>query len=72
MTNFDADILCELRDLQEVAIRTEKHPKAGDLRTQASRARPPRGPCTQRPLVPRTERTKTSSSATATQITTAV
>ena len=26
MTNFDADILCELRDLQEVAIRTEKHP----------------------------------------------
>ena len=26
MTNFDADILYELRDLQEVAIRTEKHP----------------------------------------------
>src|ERR1700730_4159475 len=26
MTNFDADIVCELRDLQEVAIRTEKHP----------------------------------------------
>ena len=26
MTNFDADILCELRDLQEVAIRTEEHP----------------------------------------------
>ena len=28
MTNFDADILRELRDLQEVAIRTEKHPNA--------------------------------------------
>jgi hypothetical protein len=27
MTNFDADILSELRDLREVAIRTEKHPK---------------------------------------------
>jgi hypothetical protein len=26
MTNFDADILRELRDLQEVAIRTGKHP----------------------------------------------
>ena len=26
MTNFDADILCELRDLQEVAIQTEEHP----------------------------------------------
>ena len=26
MTNFDADILRELRDLQEVAIRTDKHP----------------------------------------------
>ena len=26
MTNFDADILSELRDLREVAIRTEKHP----------------------------------------------
>ena len=26
MTNFDADIFRELRDLQEVAIRTEKHP----------------------------------------------
>ena len=26
MTHFDADILCELRDLQEVAIRTEEHP----------------------------------------------
>jgi hypothetical protein len=26
MTNFDTDILRELRDLQEVAIRTEKHP----------------------------------------------
>src|SRR5438045_9773408 len=26
MTNFAADILRELRDLQEVAIRTEKHP----------------------------------------------
>jgi hypothetical protein len=29
MTNFDADILRELRDLQEVAIRTEKHPNTG-------------------------------------------
>jgi len=28
MTNFDADTLRELRDLQEVAIRTEKHPKS--------------------------------------------
>src|SRR6266550_4392184 len=28
MTNFDADTLPELRDLQEVAIRTEKHPKS--------------------------------------------
>jgi hypothetical protein len=28
MTNFDADILRELRDLREVAIRTEKHPKS--------------------------------------------
>jgi hypothetical protein len=28
VTNFDADILRELRDLQEVAIRTEKHPKS--------------------------------------------
>jgi hypothetical protein len=27
MTNFDADTLRELRDVQEVAIRTEKHPK---------------------------------------------
>jgi hypothetical protein len=27
MTNFDADILSELRDIREVAIRTEKHPK---------------------------------------------
>jgi len=26
MTNFDADILRELHDLQEVTIRTEKHP----------------------------------------------
>jgi hypothetical protein len=26
MAKFDADILRELRDLQEVAIRTEKHP----------------------------------------------
>ena len=26
MTNFDTDILRELRDLQEVAIRTDKHP----------------------------------------------
>jgi hypothetical protein len=26
MTNFDADILRELRDLEEVGIRTEKHP----------------------------------------------
>src|SRR5438034_9088742 len=28
MTDFDADTLRELRDLQEVAIRTEKHPKS--------------------------------------------
>jgi hypothetical protein len=28
MTNFDADTLGELRDLQEVFIRTEKHPKS--------------------------------------------
>lgn len=27
MANFDAKTLRELRDLQEVAIRTEKHPK---------------------------------------------
>ncbi len=26
MTNFDADTLRELHDVQEVAIRTEKHP----------------------------------------------
>src|SRR5436853_2991753 len=28
MTNFDADTLGELRDLQESVIRTEKHPKS--------------------------------------------
>jgi hypothetical protein len=28
VTNFDADILRELRDSQEVAIRTEKHPES--------------------------------------------
>jgi hypothetical protein len=28
MTNFDVDTLGELRDLQEVFIRTEKHPKS--------------------------------------------
>jgi hypothetical protein len=28
MTNFDADVLRELRAVQEVAIRTEKHPNA--------------------------------------------
>jgi hypothetical protein len=28
MTNFDAKTLRELRDVQEVAIRTEKHPKS--------------------------------------------
>jgi hypothetical protein len=28
MTNFDADTLRELRVVQEVAIRTEKHPKS--------------------------------------------
>jgi hypothetical protein len=28
MTNFDADTLRALRDLQEVVIRTEKHPKS--------------------------------------------
>jgi hypothetical protein len=26
MTNFDADTLCELRDVREIVIRTEKHP----------------------------------------------
>jgi hypothetical protein len=29
MANFDADTLRELRDVQEVVIRTEKHPKSG-------------------------------------------
>jgi hypothetical protein len=28
MANFDADTLGELRDVQEAAIRTEKHPKS--------------------------------------------
>jgi hypothetical protein len=28
MTKFDANTLRELRDVQEVAIRTEKHPKS--------------------------------------------
>jgi hypothetical protein len=28
MAKFDADTLGELRDVQEVAIRTEKHPKS--------------------------------------------
>src|SRR5580693_8173208 len=28
MTNFDADVLRELRAMQEVGIRTEKHPSA--------------------------------------------
>jgi hypothetical protein len=28
MAKFDADTLRQLRDLQEVAIRTEKHPKS--------------------------------------------
>ena len=28
MTNFDADNLRQLRDVQEVVIRTEKHPKS--------------------------------------------
>ena len=28
MTNFDADVLRELRAMQEVGIRTEKHPNA--------------------------------------------
>src|SRR5438874_4949671 len=28
MANFDGDTLRELRDLREVAIRTEKHPKS--------------------------------------------
>jgi hypothetical protein len=28
MTNFPADILNELRDVREVAIRTEKHPES--------------------------------------------
>ena len=28
MTNFDAETMRELRDVREVAIRTEKHPKS--------------------------------------------
>jgi hypothetical protein len=28
MANFDADTLRALRDVQEVAIRTEEHPKS--------------------------------------------
>ena len=28
MANFDADTLRELRDVQEVAVRTEKHPES--------------------------------------------
>ncbi len=28
MAKFDADILRELREVQEVAIRTEKHPNS--------------------------------------------
>ena len=28
MTNFDADTLGELREVREVAIRTEKHPNS--------------------------------------------
>ncbi|HMD66065.1 MAG TPA: DUF2255 family protein [Stellaceae bacterium] len=28
MTSFDADTLCELRGVREVAIRTEKHPNS--------------------------------------------
>jgi len=28
MTNFDADTLRELRDVREVHVRTEKHPKS--------------------------------------------
>jgi hypothetical protein len=28
MTNFDAETMRELRDVPEVAIRTEKHPKS--------------------------------------------
>ena len=28
MTNFDADTLRELREVREVAIRTEKHPNS--------------------------------------------
>jgi len=28
MANFDANVLRELRDAQEVAIQTEKHPKS--------------------------------------------
>src|ERR1700720_2003049 len=31
MTNFDAKTLRELRDVQEVAIRTEKHPKSAGV-----------------------------------------
>jgi hypothetical protein len=29
MANFDADTLRQLREVHEVAIRTEKHPKSG-------------------------------------------
>jgi hypothetical protein len=29
MANFDAEMLRELRDAREVAIRTDKHPKTG-------------------------------------------
>jgi len=28
MAKFDADTLCALRDVKEIAIRTEKHPKS--------------------------------------------
>jgi hypothetical protein len=28
MTNFDADTLCELREVREVSMRTEKHPNS--------------------------------------------
>ncbi|HYB05473.1 MAG TPA: DUF2255 family protein, partial [Methyloceanibacter sp.] len=28
MANFDADTLGELRDVREIAIRTEKHPRS--------------------------------------------
>ena len=41
MTNFDADILSELRDVREVAIRTDKHPRSAVVLCQEGA----RAPC---------------------------